>query len=55
MNRDTVTMPVNIFTLTCEYEECPFSTGDHVQGSAEEDHKLMLENHFELEHPPPPW
>ena len=46
MNRDTVTMPVNIFTLTCEYEECPFSTGDHIQGSAEEDHKLMLENHF---------
>ena len=46
-------MPVNSFTLMCGYEECPFSTGDHVQGSDEEDHQLMMENHFELEHPPP--
>ena len=53
VNRDTVNMPVNIVTLTCGYEECPFSTGDHVQGSAEEDHKWLMENHFELEHPPP--
>ena len=53
MNRDTVNTPVHIVTLTCGYEECPFSTGDHVQGSAEEDHKWLLENHFELEHPPP--
>ena len=47
MNRDTVNMPLNIVTLTCGYEVCPFSAGNHVQGSAEEDHKWLLENHFE--------
>ena len=52
-NRDTVNMPVNTFTLTCGYEECPFSTGDHVKGSVEEEHQWLWENHFELEHPPP--
>ena len=46
-------IPVNIFSLRCEYEECPFSTGDHVHSSTEEDHKWVLENHFVLEHPPP--
>ena len=47
VNIDTVNMPVHIVTLTCGYEVCPFSAGNHVQGSAEEDHKWLLENHFE--------
>ena len=52
-NKDTVNLPVNTLTLTCGYEECPFSTGDHVKGSVEEEHQWLLENHFEFEHPPP--
>ena len=46
-------MPVRTSTLTCGYEECPFSTRDHEQGSMVDDHQWLLENHFELEHPPP--
>ena len=52
-NRDTVNMAVNSFKLTCGYEKCPFSTGDHMKGSVEEEHQWLRENHFEVENPPP--
>ena len=52
--KDTVILPVKMYTLECGYRGCGFQTGDHVPSALEEDHKWLLETHFELEHTVPP-
>jgi hypothetical protein len=52
--KDTVNIPVKMYTLECGYRDCPFQTGDHVPSTLERDHKWLLETHFELEHYAPP-
>ena len=52
--KDTVTLPVKMYTLECGYRSCMFWTGDHIPGNPEDDHRWLIETHFELEHPAPP-
>ena len=54
MNKDTVNLPVKITTLECGYKNCLFRTGDHIPGTLEDDHRWLIETHFELEHAAPP-
>ena len=43
-----------MYTLECGYRSCLFRTGDHIPGNLEDDHRWLIETHFELEHSAPP-
>ena len=52
-DKDTVPSPVKVYTLECGYRSCPFRTSDHIHGNLEDDHRWLIETHFELEHSAP--
>ena len=52
--KDTVNLPVKMYTLHCGHQSCPFRTGDHVAGNLVDDHRWLMMIHLEIEHDAPP-
>ena len=52
MDKDTVIKPLKMY-WSVGTRGCLFRTGDHIPGNLEDDHRWLIETHFEREHDAP--